>query len=276
MSHRSFDPSATFAVSVPSGRPVRVPRMATFMALLLAAMLAPSAPQAVAQEAALAEAGTGRIAVTGEGSVAAVPDMAEISLAVVREAPGAGEALDAASAATAEVLAAMGAMGIEARDVRTADVSLEPVYDAALDPLEARRSPAIVAYRARNALVVRVRAFDRLGAVIDRAVELGANEGGGLRLMVADEEALRDRARRLAVLDARERAAGMAEAAGVTLGPLVSLGEGGGVGPVGAPRMAMMEARAVPVAAGETEVSASVTAVYEIGSREDVEDDEGE
>ena len=268
MSQRSSDLSAAPTVSVPSGRPVRAPRMVTFTALLLAAVLAPTATRAVAQEAPLAEAGTGRITATGEGAVAAVPDVAEISLAVVREAPGAGEALDAASAATAEVLAAMGAMGIEARDVRTADVSLEPVYDAALDPLEARRSPAIVAYRARNALVVRVRAFDRLGAVIDRAVELGANEGGGLRLMVADEEALRDRARRLAVVDARERAAGMAEAAGVTLGPLVSLGEGGGVGPLGAPRMAMMEARAVPVAAGETEVSASVTAVYAIAGQD--------
>ena len=228
---------------------------------LVVATSGPSIGSAIAQDAATAMP-AGRITVTGEGRVAAVPDMATLSLAVVREAENAGDALADASSAAADVLAAMAEAGIEARDVRTTDVSLDPLYGEVERP---RGTPPIVGYRARNALSVRVRDLAALGAVIDRSVAVGANEGGGLQLTVSDAEALREEARRLAVEDAAARAAGMAEAAGVTLGPLVALNEGGAqpFPPIIGARMAMAES--VPIAAGETEITASVTAVYAIG-----------
>ena len=203
----------------------------------------------------------GRISVTGEGRVTVVPDMAAVSLAVVREAPNAGDALAQASAAAADVLAAMRTLGIDPRDVQTIDVSLNPVYGERDEPGDV--SP-IVAYRARNALSVRVRDLARLGEVIDRSVAMGANEGGGLQLTVSNADGLRGEARRLAVRDAAARAEEMAEAAGVAIGPLVELREGGArpFEPVLEARMAMADS--VPIAAGETEITASVTAVYAI------------
>jgi uncharacterized protein YggE len=73
-----------------------------------------------------------------------------------------------------------------------------------------------------------------------------------------------DEARRLAVADARTKAELYAEAAGVTLGDLVTLNEGGG-GSSGPFMAEMSMARsAVPVAAGELDVSATVNVVYSI------------
>ena len=61
------------------------------------------------------------------------------------------------------------------------------------------------------------------------------------------------------------RAKVLAEAAGVTLGPVVSITENGGGGYAPSP-MPMMEARmsAAPVAAGESTINARVTMVFEL------------
>jgi uncharacterized protein YggE len=54
-------------------------------------------------------------------------------------------------------------------------------------------------------------------------------------------------------------------AAGLKLGPVVSISEGGGMGgPVPMFRMAADAASAVPVAPGEVSTSASVTMVFEL------------
>lgn len=210
----------------------------------------------------------GRIAVTGEGRATAAPDMATIALAVTREGETAGEALNATSEAMTEVLAAMREIGLEDRDVQTNDVSLSPVYERDDGTRPGRTRPEIVGYTARNGVSVRVRDLDLLGTVIDRAVELGANEGGGLFFGNSDSEAMRREARMLAVEDARARAEAMASAAGVELGRIVSLQEGGGFSPAPRPfeaRMVMDEAAAVPIAAGESEIVERVSAVFEIG-----------
>ena len=242
----------------------RLARIVLRTALTLG-LLAGAGVTALAQDGAPGSLPVGRLAVVGEGRVAAIPDMGEISLAIVRDAPNAGDALARTAAAAADVLATMQELGIEPRDVQTTDVSLNPVYG---ETERSRDTPPVIGYSARNAFTVRVRDLDRLGEVIDRSVAMGANEGGGLRLTVSNADELRDEARRLAVRAAAARAADMAEAAGVTLGPIVSLGEGGAQAfpmPVG--RMAM-SAEAMPIAAGEMEITASVQAVYAIGEAE--------
>ena len=68
-----------------------------------------------------------------------------------------------------------------------------------------------------------------------------------------------------AVADAKLRAQQYAAAAGLTLGPIQSLSEGGGVEPPRPMyRMMAMAATPTPIAAGEESVSASVTIVWEI------------
>jgi uncharacterized protein YggE len=76
-----------------------------------------------------------------------------------------------------------------------------------------------------------------------------------------------DEARKRAVADALDRARLYADAAGVTLGPLVSLSEGGAYQqpqPMFR-RDAAMES-AVPVAGGEVGIVASVSVTFEIAN----------
>lgn len=200
-----------------------------------------------------------RLTVQGSGEAAAAPDLAEITLGVTERAASAAEAMEAVSGVAGRILSRLEGLGVEARDVQTSDLSLHPVHGEGAPGA----TPEVTGYEASNRVTVRVRKLDELGAVLAAVLEDGANSLGGLRFSVADPDPLLDEARRAAVADARAKAELYAEAAGVTLGPLLSIDERGAVGGPPMP-MAEMRMSAVPVAAGETGYGAEVQMVWEL------------
>lgn len=206
----------------------------------------------------------GRITVSGEGSVFAVPDMAVVSVGATAESETAKEAMDQTSGITSAILARLAEFDIAPRDIQTSDLSLNPVWS---NRGQSDGRPRIEGYQASNRVTVRVRNLGQLGDVLDAVLKDGANRLGGLQFTLSDPDPVMDDARRLAVADARAKAELYADAAGVELGALISLSETG----IRVPRPEMMSmARAadaaVPVAEGETELRAGVTLVYEIAT----------
>jgi hypothetical protein len=197
------------------------------------------------------------ITVTGTGTVDAAPDMATLSIGVTTQDDTAAAALAANSATVEAVIARLAAAGVAAGDMQTNNLSVSPNwtgYDSA--------SPRISGYVATNVVAVRVRGLERLGAVVDAAVADGANTLNGLTFGLAEPEPVLDAARLAAVADARRKAELLAQAAGVTLGPVRAVSEGAS-GPAPEP-MFRAEASAVPVMGGEIGLSASVTMTFEI------------
>lgn len=202
-----------------------------------------------------------QITVTGEGQVAAVPDMATITLGVIHEAKDARSAMDAMSDGTAKVLQMLVDLGVAPRDMQTSSLSLSPVMarrgTSASDPRK------ITGFVASNTVHVRLRDLDSLGQVLDAIVDNGANNFNGLRFSVQDPEPLMNLARQQAVADAMAKAQLLTQAANVSLGAVLNMSAHGG----GRRQMLKMSASrggAVPVAAGEVSVSASVTMVFAI------------
>lgn len=204
------------------------------------------------------------VSVTGEGRISATPDIGLVTLGVRRQAATAAGALQAANRAAAEILATIEEAGIEPRDVQTVRVGLNPVWQH-----RQNAQPKVTGYEAINDLAIRVRDLDGMGILIDDLVRDGANSVQNIAFSIDDSSALRREARRAAVLDARDKAETMADAAGVGLGPLQHLSEMGGAIPQ--PRVTMMErglamdeamASAVPMATGEMEIVVRVTASW--------------
>ncbi|MGB3553876.1 MAG: SIMPL domain-containing protein [Jannaschia sp.] len=223
------------------------------MRIVLACLLLALAPAAQAQDSP-------RLLVEGRGEVVASPDMATITLAVVREAAEAGEAMEALSEASAAVLDRLSTLKIEPRDIQTGQLSLEPRWDYG----ENRETPRIIGYVARTTLDLRVRDLDGLGDLLDAAVSDGANGLEGLSFGLADPRAGEDDARRAAFEDAMAKAQLYADAAGQELGPIVSLSEGQPQVP-GPMRMEMAaDARSMPIAPGEVSQAVTVTLVVEL------------
>lgn len=224
-------------------------------ALTLVALALPAT--ALAQEATAPE--PRRLTVTGEAEVQATPDRAAFTAGVQTEALSADDALGATAEAMRAVFAALEAQGVAAADMQTSQLTVDPLWDAPPDG----RQPRVRGYAASNLVTVRVRDVTKLGALIDAVGTAGANRIFGISFDVENPKVGLDDARRRAVEDARARAELLATAAGVTLGPVMSIRESGGGGPV--PMYARAEAMAdMPVAAGTVGLSASVEIVYGI------------
>lgn len=217
------------------------------------------APAAVAQERPAPH-----IAVTGEGEVALAPDMAVLGLAVVSEEETARAALDANNEAMAGVLAAMAEIGIAERDLQTSGFTINPRYSSAKSSTD-RQEPRIIGYRVHNSLTVRVRDLAKLGAIIDRSVSLGVNQGGNITFTNDDPSAAITEARASAMTDAIARARTLTEAAGVGLGKVLSINEQSfrpQPMPVARAELATRGGDAVPVAAGENTYRVQVSVTF--------------
>lgn len=208
----------------------------------------------------LAEEAPRQIVVTATGLTQGAPDMATVMLGVSREARTATQAMEAVSAAAASVLVTISDAGIEDRDVQTSSLSLNPVWDHGNS-----RPPQVRGYIASTSLNVRVRDLDGLGRLLDGVIGDGANTLNGLTFGIEDTTELESAARADAVTKAHAKAKTLAAAAGIELGPVQTIAEGGGGGaPAPMMRGAMMEAASVPVAAGELDIRVSVTVAFAI------------
>jgi uncharacterized protein YggE len=205
-----------------------------------------------------------RLVVGGTGEASARPDLAVISAGVVVQADTASAALAENTRTMNAVLEQLSASGLAEEDVQTSQFSVMPLYEQQRPDPETIESPRIIGYQVSNQVTARVRDLDRLGAVLDALVSAGANSVYGPSFELADPEPLLEQARDAAVADALAKAKRYAAAAGVKLGKIVSIEESGSYAP---PRpMMRTEAMAsdVPIAPGQTELSANVTMVFAI------------
>ncbi len=198
------------------------------------------------------------ITVSAAGQVAAEPDQARITSGVTTEAATAAQALARNSEVMKQVIAGLKQSGIEPEDIQTTSFDVSPRYTRP----ERGEAAVIDGYRVTNQVQVLVRDLDKLGAILDQLVSLGANTSSGLSFEVSKAETLRDDARKEAVANARRRAELYASAAGVELGEVLSIQEGGDFAPRPMPMARAMKAEAVPIERGTEMLQASVTITW--------------
>lgn len=205
------------------------------------------------------------ISVTGQGEAAGTPDMATINIGVQTQAPAALEAANQNQAIVDRVMQALGNLGIDDKDLQTADYSIWPEQQH--DPREANQMK-ITGYRVNNSIHVTVRDIDKVGEILGAATGAGANSVNGISFGIDDPSALEAEAREAAMQDARARAEDLADLAGVELGEVlqVSLSTGGGIPiPYRAARMEAMDASMAPdISAGQLTVNVQVQVSYAI------------
>ena len=232
-----------------------------YMAALLAATLALPAAVAHADNQP-----SPRIIVMGEGQATVAPDLALLSLSVMREAKTAREALDANNDAMAAVIAAMKAASIAERDLQTSGIQISPRYNYTNKP-DGTQTAELIGYQVTNTLAVRVRDVSKTGEVLDKAVSLGVNQGGGITFTNDNPSKTITEARKLAVADAIDKAKVLAEAAGVSLGRVVEITDQSYAPPpmpIEAKAFDRAAGAAAPVQAGENAYRVQVNVTFEM------------
>ena len=209
------------------------------------------------------------LSLTGQGEVKSAPDIAVISAGVVSEARTAREALTENNEAMAGVLQTIEAAGVAKKDIQTSNFSVQPRYRYPKRSGNGEQEPPqITGYTVTNQVTVIARDLDQLGPVLDAVVSSGVNQMHGLSFSIAEPGPLRNQARKQAVAEAKARAELYAEAAGVSLGRILSISEAGGFRPPQpAFRRTALEsaaADAVPIAQGQQSIRMQVNIVWEI------------
>jgi uncharacterized protein YggE len=201
------------------------------------------------------------VMVTGNAQVEATPDQATVRLGVLRQAATAQAAQEQANTAAKDILTALGKLGVPAQKIQTSRLTLAPNY---------RGDPArIASYNASNIILVELDDLARVGPVIDAGLTAGANQLEGVQFRLKNDAAVREKALREAVQEARRKAEVIADALGVRLVGAIEVSEGGvsimprSEGFVGLQGQA---ARVdTPVSPGQLDVHASVSVKYRIG-----------
>ncbi len=229
------------------------------MAVTSGVAAARTAPPPIAQAPAPASGAV--LDVVAEGRTTRAPDLATIRAGVVTTAPTAEAAMRDNADRMGRVLAGLRRAGVGARDVQTAQVSLQPQYRYAEN-----QPPVVTGYQASNTVAVRFRGIGRAGVILDGLVAEGANQIDGPTLSLDRPDAALDEARGDAVRRARARAELYARAAGLRVERIMAIAEGGAQAGGPPPVVFAADARAMrrgesktEVSAGEAEVTATVT-----------------
>ena len=204
------------------------------------------------------------IQVNGQGRVSIVPDKADLTLSVEVQAKTAEAARDQAAAAMTALIKALKEENVEDKDIQTRYVSLYPIYGQ-------DGANKISGYQLANRVTVVIHDVSKVSAIIDSAIKAGGNpvRVQGISFGVDNPEAALTQAREKAYADARAKAEQYAKLAGVTMGGVMHISEGGGIPPMPRPyaemsvmRGAASAASPTPIQAGEQEVSVTVEVVF--------------
>lgn len=196
--------------------------------VLLAALLA--IPLLAQDGGSTAAYPTNTITVTGTGEAYGAPDIANLVVGVEIINSDLPTAFTEANSRIDTIIQAVLEAGVAREDIRTMglNVYIDRSYGPAMPMDSATEGGTPQNYVVSNQLSIRVRDIASVADVINAAVAAGANNLYGLDFNIADRSALESEARVDAMADARARAEHLAEIAGVSLGEVVVINEGGG------------------------------------------------
>jgi len=217
---------------------------------------------------------TNTISVSGMGKVSAIPDLASVNIGVLSQGTTASDVKNKNNEAVNKVVAFIKAQGIADKDIKTADLSLQPQYDYS----SGGSQPKITGYQQTQTVMVKVHNVNKDNAILDKildgAVNNGANQIYGVNFSVEDPSGLQNQAKKMAIDDAKSKAQELAKQAGLTLGKVVSISEAGGgyPGPImyGSPMSAGfggggdMKSVAPDIQGGSQEITETMNITYEV------------
>lgn len=208
------------------------------------------------------------LTVNGAGMAVLTPDIAYIYIGVHTEGETAARAVAENTANTGRLVDALVKFGVDRKDISTSNFSIWPSQQ--YDPQTGQQIGTT--YVVDNSVYVKVRQLDRMGELLDAAIQAGANSINSIQFDVADKSKALSEARTNAAKNAKMQAEELAQAVGVKLGNVQSIsfydsmpypvmdayakGMGGGGEAV---------ARApVPIEPGQLTITVTVTIAYEI------------
>ena len=198
------------------------------------------------------------------GEVYAKPDLAVVVFSVIKEAKTVSGAMNENSAVMNNVIEAIKEQGVEEKDIKTTSFDITPRYEYSEGTFGKR---VLVGYEVVQGLEVKIRNMGKIGEIIEKAADSGANDIGDLQLTIDNQDELENQAREKAIGEAKTKADQLASQLGVELGGVISFNESLYF-PYYKSQVSLKEAAGggeIPnIQTGENKISVSVTITYQI------------
>jgi len=204
--------------------------------------------------------------VSGQGKVAAIPDIATLRLGIDAEETSVSEAQARATSAMDKVMTALDKNGIADKDIQTQHFSIQRVtrWD------RAKEEEVITGYRVTNMVTAKIRDIEKAGTIIDDVAEAGGDliRIDSISFSVEDPTDYYKEAREKAMADAKVKARQLASLASVSLGKATYISESSFYAPVvkrgGFAVAEDAEMSQTSISPGETEISLTLQVAYAI------------
>jgi len=158
---------------------------------------------------------------SGEGEATAIPDTTTFTVGVTKNAPTVEAAKEQVNKAANAIIAEMKRLGVEEKNIKTTNVSVNPEYDYA----NGTQTPK--GFTVSQNLEVKTSPIEKANKALDAATTNGANVVSGVSFTIDDteREKLEAKARGEAIKKAKSKAQSIAQAAGVRLGRIINVQE---------------------------------------------------
>lgn len=155
--------------------------------------------------------------VQGEGKAAAAPDTAELTLGVTQTGSDVATIQASLNQKINKIIASLKEEGIEGKNIKTTDYSINPDFGT---------QGVSKNFTITQNLQIKA-PIEKANKIIDLGVSNGANLAGGITFTLNDkkQEELENAARKEAVENAKKKANGLANAAGIKLGKIINVTE---------------------------------------------------
>ncbi|MCP3029416.1 SIMPL domain-containing protein [Halobacillus sp. A5] len=195
--------------------------------------------------------------VSGTGKVKAQPDMVTIELGVMTEGRELREVQEDNARVMQQVIESIVKMGVPEESIQTVEYSVVPRYDYD------NGQQVFRGYQVTNRVSITIEDIPLTGAIVDSAVQSGANQVSGITFSVKNPDMLYQQALSEALRDAYGKAVTMAQAMRLQLDPspikVIERGEENAV-PLA---KAGTFASATPIEPGELQIEAAVEVQFQ-------------
>ncbi|WP_047985748.1 SIMPL domain-containing protein [Ornithinibacillus californiensis] len=199
--------------------------------------------------------------VYGEGSVLAQPDQATVVLGVITENKDLQTAQQTNATQTRNVINAIVNSGVPRENIQTTEFRVNIQYDFQ------NGTQVFRGYQVTNLLTVQIDEIEKVGEIVDIAVDNGANTVRNIELTVSDKNPYYNQALTNAIQNAQDKATTMAQTLGVSINQVpIRLKEITSMAPE-PPRPFVLgvsteSAATTPIEAGQLEIKAQVEAEF--------------
>lgn len=162
------------------------------------------------------------ITVNGTGFAEVSPDRATLQMSIVAREPTLAAAQKTAADVTNKVLKMLDRMSIDRKQVDTTGASVRPDYRWNRE----KEEQELRGYISERQISVEIRDLEKLGAIVEGAVDAGVNQVSPPQLDSSKRKDTYRKALRVAAEDARDNAAQLADALGAKLGKVISINSG--------------------------------------------------